>query len=128
MAPKRKRTTTESARRYLSGAIFREDSDDELGLEDHPWEWIYEESSDGQKNIIGARMGKFECRLGDTVLLKAEGNAAWVGIICWFLEEEDEDGEIEKKAYFMWFSNDKEIRNKKKRTDCLEVYDFSTHP
>ena len=119
MAGKRKRTTTDSARRYLSGAIFREDSDDELGLEDHPWEWIYE---DGPKDkiIVGARMGTFECRRGDTVMLKAEGNAAWVGIICYFFEDEEGEDQ-EKMANFMWFSTDKEIVNKKKRTDCLEV-------
>lgn len=30
------------ARQLLSGAgVTREDSDDELGLEDHPWQWIY---------------------------------------------------------------------------------------
>lgn len=125
MAPERKRTTAETARRYLSGAVFREDSDDELGLEDHPWEWIHEDGPKGQSVIVGARMGGFECKRGDTVLLKAEGNAAWVGIICYFLEEEDEDGEVEKMANFMWFSTDKEIRNKKKRTDCLEVRSYA---
>ncbi|KAI9655355.1 MAG: Origin recognition complex, subunit 1 [Bathelium mastoideum] len=119
MAVKRKRTATETARRYLSGAIFREDSDDELGLEDHPWEWIYDNGPSGAKIIVGARMGAFECRRGDTVLLKAEGNAAWVGIICYFLEDE-EDEDREKMANFMWFSSEKEIVNKKKRTDCLE--------
>ncbi|KAH6627956.1 P-loop containing nucleoside triphosphate hydrolase protein [Chaetomium tenue] len=63
-------------------------------------------------------MGSFECYLGDTVLLKAEGsNEAWVGIICEF--QTDEEGE--KAAYFMWFSSAQEIRNpKKKRTDFLE--------
>ncbi|KAK3298918.1 P-loop containing nucleoside triphosphate hydrolase protein [Chaetomium fimeti] len=63
-------------------------------------------------------MGTFECYLGDTVLLKADGsNEAWVGIICEF--QTDEEGE--KAAYFMWFSSSQEIRNpKKKRTDFLE--------
>ncbi|KAL9068597.1 MAG: hypothetical protein Q9157_006457 [Trypethelium eluteriae] len=119
MAVKRKRTTTETARRYLSGAIFREDSDDELGLEDHPWEWIYEEGPKSRQIIVGARMGSFECKRGDIVMLKAEGNAVWVGIICYFFEDE-EDEEREKMANFMWFSTEKEIINKKKRTDCLE--------
>ncbi|KAI9713812.1 MAG: Origin recognition complex, subunit 1 [Bogoriella megaspora] len=119
MAVKRKRNTTETARRYLSGAIFREDSDDELGLEDHPWEWIYNDDANAKTVIAGARMGNFECRRGDIVLLKAEGNAAWVGIICYFFEDE-EDEEREKMANFMWFSTEKEIRNKKKRTDFLE--------
>ena len=126
--------------RYLPG-ITREDSDDELGTDDHPWEWIYEDESsepgdapqDGKKRkrttttttttthnaeIIGARMGSFECYLGETMLLKAEGsNEAWVGIICDF--QIDEDGE--KAANFMWFSSQQEIRSAKKRTDYLEV-------
>jgi len=69
--------------------------------------------------ITGARMGSFECKVGDCVLLKAEGtNEAWVGLICEFLE--DEDGDM--AANFMWFATEKEIRNKaKKRTDFLEV-------
>lgn len=115
--------------------VAREDSDDELGTEDYPWEWIYEQEDEqeevaeenGRKRkrstvhgpqIIGARMGRFECYLGDTVLLKADGlNEAWVGIICDF--QIDEDGE--KAANFMWFSSPQEIRSSKKRTDYLEV-------
>ncbi|KAL8835289.1 MAG: hypothetical protein Q9170_003375 [Blastenia crenularia] len=117
----------ERARQYLrGGGILREDSDDELGLEDHPWEWIYSENINDDEaepdQIFGARMGDFRCSIGDCCLLKAEGtNEAWVGIICAFAE--DEDGE--KAANFMWFSTEKEIRNKqKKRTDALpnEVY------
>jgi origin recognition complex subunit 1 len=116
--------------------VARDDSDDELGTDDLPWEWIYaegpaddeaEEVVAGRKRkrptahrvpIIGARMGSFECRLGDTVLLKADGSGeAWVGIICDF--QADEDGD--KAANFMWFSSAQEIRNPKKRTDFLEV-------
>jgi hypothetical protein len=143
MAPARKKSKVEKARQYLSGgAVLREDSDDELGLEDHPWQWIYEDqdvqsrkndrsvtprkrkasSSVTEGRIVGARMGNFQCRVGDTVLLKAEGNQAWVGIICdLFDSDEEEEGE-EKMAKFMWFSSEGEIRNKsKKRDDCLEV-------
>ncbi|KAL1586939.1 hypothetical protein WHR41_04011 [Cladosporium halotolerans] len=140
MPPKRKRTNIEKARHYLSGgSVLREDSDDELGLEDHPWDFIY--SSDdkalagtpavenGSKNIIGARMGDFECYIGDTVLLKAPaGNEAWVAIIYDLSEGEleDDDGEmvLQKKATMMWFSSEKEIRGKSKRTDYLpnELY------
>ncbi|KAI4161144.1 MAG: hypothetical protein L6R39_000104 [Caloplaca ligustica] len=119
----------EKARQYLhGGGILREDSDDELGLEDHPWQWIYSSESDdgdetGHGQIIAARMGNFKCAIGDCCLLKAEGtNEAWVGIICAF--EEDQEGG-EKAANFMWFSTEKEIRNKqKKRVDALpnEVY------
>ncbi|KAI4153420.1 MAG: hypothetical protein LQ341_000548 [Variospora aurantia] len=121
-------TKVEKARQYLHrGGVLREDSDDELGLEDHPWEWIYSTETDNDDaepdQIVGARMGDFQCAIGDCCLLKAEGtNEAWVGIICAF-EEDDEDGE--KGANFMWFSTEKEIRNKqKKRTDALpnEVY------
>ena len=122
------------ARRYLTtGGITREDSDDELGLEDYPWQWIYSSSTNSQTSkrsasseITGARMGSFSCHIGDCVLLKAEGNnEAWVGLICEFVEEEDEDGEIDMGANFMWFSTEREIRNKtKKRGDALpnEVY------
>lgn len=151
------------ARRLLTGVgIAREDSDDELGLEDHPWEWVYEGlSNDGSSNkenevynlvsnedsvislpqdtqsnnkkrklnqqtsprIIAARMGGFQCKIGDSVLLKAEGtNEAWVGIICEFQEAEEN---ATKLANIMWFSTEKEIKNKqKKRTDFMQV----SHP
>ncbi|KAM0723283.1 hypothetical protein Q7P37_001484 [Cladosporium fusiforme] len=140
MPPKRQRTNAEKARHYLSGgSVLREDSDDELGLEDHPWEFIYasnneppaaeETDKDGAKSVIGARMGDFECYIGDTVLLKAPaGNEAWVAIIYDLSEGEleDDDGEMtmQKKATMMWFSSEKEIRGKNKRTDFLpnELY------
>ena len=135
-----KRSRAEQARQILSsGAVLREDSDDELGYEDHPWEWIYEDAGAEQapvddnatprkrkaasttktKRIVGARMGSFRCKLGDAVLLKADGNQAWVGIICDFFEG---DGDDEKMAKFLWLSSEQEIRNKnKKRTDFLPV-------
>lgn len=138
MAPM-KRSRAEQARQILSrGAVLREDSDDELGYEDHPWEWMYEDVSAEQtlvdddatprqrkaapisqeKRIVGARMGSFRCKIGDAVLLKADGNQAWVGIICDFYDDEDD----EKMAKFLWFSSEQEIRNKnKKRADFLQV-------
>ena len=72
-----------------------------------------------EKKIIGARTGQFHCKIGDCVLLKAEGTSeSWVGIICEFLEDEED----EKVANFMWFSTQKEIRNSaKKRLDFLQV-------
>lgn len=129
MPPKRKRTKLEQARHYLSGGgVLREDSDDELGLEDLPWEWIHDKCNGVQK-IVGARMGNFEVHIGNIVLLKAPiSNEAWVAILYDFAESEskDEDGdvEIEKTATMMWFSSEKEIRSKKKRTDFLsnELY------
>lgn len=158
----------------FQGAVSREDSDEELGEEDLPWEWIYSEpegdsakiangddaapvtlnspilprkrgrpkKSEGKqqgasvkkRTIQGARLGNFECSIGDCVLLKAEGTSeAWVGLICDFRDAPDEEAEREegtaqpliKCANFMWFSSPKEIRNKdKKRGDYLpnELY------
>ncbi|KAI6779038.1 Origin recognition complex subunit-like protein [Emericellopsis cladophorae] len=125
--------------------VSREDSDDELGSEDLPWEWIYDSATTSapprdpagyeatgerkrrkvsSRNIVGAKIGEFACRIGDCVLLKAEGSGeAWIGMICEFIE--DDDGEEEMSANFMWFSTEREIRNKdKKRTDYLpnELY------
>ncbi|PSK37473.1 hypothetical protein B9Z65_2215 [Elsinoe australis] len=134
---KRKRTKTEKALEILQkGAVLREDSDDELGVEDHPWEWIYEESNGtdadvaaGEQQIVGARMGNFQCAIGDAVLLKAAGNEAWVALITGFSEGEVEDDEGEmiwnKTANFLWFSSEREIKNSaKKRDDALynELY------
>jgi len=160
-----KAAKVERAKRYLTGAgvgVAREDSDDELGIDDHPWEWMYHEEANSRQDdasineeeivvdllnaeatstpsgrsrrkrkvtnrapgnarpkIIGAKMGSFECKVGDCVLLKAEGtNEAWVGLICEFVE--DDDGEM--AANFMWFATEKEIRNKeKKRMDFMQV-------
>ncbi|KAF2486885.1 origin of replication binding protein [Neohortaea acidophila] len=128
MPPKRKRTKLEQARHYLSGGgVLREDSDDELGIEDHPWEWIYEDET--KARIVGARMGRFEVHAGDVVLLKAPvSNEAWLAILYDFIENrvEDEDGDVEaqKSASMMWFSSEKEIRSKKKRVDYMpnELY------
>ncbi|KFA75418.1 hypothetical protein S40288_06802 [Stachybotrys chartarum IBT 40288] len=114
-------------RRKVISGVSREDSDDELGSDDLPWELIYNtaepERNDAEgdrkrrkvtgKSIVGARLGNFECRVGDCVLLKAEGsNEAWVAVICEFLEDE-EDGE--KAAKFMWFSTEREVRNKERK-------------
>ncbi|KAH7326706.1 P-loop containing nucleoside triphosphate hydrolase protein [Stachybotrys elegans] len=125
-------------RKRVPAGVSREDSDDELGSEDLPWEWIYnvqepdrDDEAQGERKrrkvtgqqIVGARLGSFECHVGDCVLLKAEGsNEAWVAIICGFVDAND-DGD--KAANFMWFSTEKEIRNKeKKRNDSYwnELY------
>ncbi|QIX02014.1 hypothetical protein AMS68_007531 [Peltaster fructicola] len=128
MAPKRKHVTTSKARSgIVSGTVAREDSDDELGLEDHPWEFIY--AKDDTAKVVGARMGRFECYIGDTVLLKAPaGNEAWVAMLWSFSEGEieDEDGDmvVAKKAGMIWFSSPKEIRGKSKLSSTLtnELY------
>ncbi|OJD23904.1 hypothetical protein ACJ73_04736 [Blastomyces percursus] len=172
----------ERAKQWLTkGGIYRDNSDDELGYEDHPWEWIYETdlpstedarlSDSGDEidcvtltkrkatkrkasqrsprkaptnKIIGARMGSFECRLGQAVLLKSpEPGKDWAGIICEFLEEEDDDddededgsGELVKSANIMWFASPDEFlaTKHKKREDALpnEQYitmDFNVNP
>lgn len=129
MPPRKKRSKIEQARHILSGGgVQREDSDDELGQEDHPWEWIYEGSGRSQ-TIIGARMGSFACYLGDIVLLQAPSkHEAWVAMLQEFSdgETEDDDGELvpEKQATMLWFAGENEIRSKNKRTDTLpsELY------
>ena len=123
---KKNASRAERALRLLSGVgVARDDSDDELGFEDNPWEWILSKDIQNPSAIIGAQMGNFQCYLGEAVLLKAEGLAkeAWVGIICSFLEDEENN---EKAANFMWFSSEKEIRSReRKRQDfyavCLKV-------
>ena len=147
---------------------MRDDSDDELGEEDFPWEWIFERDPDADKaegsgpantnngesttprrssrrgstrrrRIVGARMGSFECRLGQVVLLKSpEPGKDWVGIITEFLEEEDEEGEEDEKiksANIMWFASPDEFMStrNKRRSDALpnEQYltaDFNVNP
>jgi len=56
-------------------------------------------SKSEERKIIGAKMGKtLKVKIGDAVLLRAEGgNAPWVGIIWQFCEEEDG----EKAANFL---------------------------
>jgi origin recognition complex subunit 1 len=125
----------EKAKRQLS-EMPHDLSDDELADGEPSWEWIYNststtERSDGTQSdrkrrkvtgdrIVGARIGQFECRIGDTVMLKADGsNEAWIALICEFVED---DGEGEKAANFMWFSSEKEIRSRdKKRPDYYPV-------
>lgn len=141
------------------GGLVREDSDDELGEEDHPWDWIYDDDAESAernesngngtdekltprrrsaratskrtRRIVGARMGKFECRLGQVVLLKSpEPGKDWVGIITEFVEEEDEEeeGEIVKSANIMWFASPDEFMStkNKRRADALPNEQYLT--
>ncbi|KAJ5489246.1 Origin recognition complex subunit 1 [Penicillium diatomitis] len=137
-AEKRRNIRKRAQQWMTKGALLHEDSDDELGTEDHPWEWIYDvDASDARQEaelnkktsttksrrrasrsgkagptIVGARMSTFECRLGDVVLLKSpEPGKDWVGIITEFLEVEDEDesGEMIKSVNIMWFASPDEF-------------------
>lgn len=147
------------------GGLVRDDSDDELGYEDLPWEWVFEKDPDAGKaedvngddeafsrrrsvrpgskrlrRIVAARMGNFECKLGQVVLLKSpEPGKDWVGIITEFVEEEDEEDEEDegmvKCANIMWFASPDEFMStrNKRRTDALpnEQYltaDFNVNP
>ncbi|KAI9371402.1 P-loop containing nucleoside triphosphate hydrolase protein [Aspergillus egyptiacus] len=159
----RKRDALKRAEQWMTkGGIIRDDSDDELGDEDLPWEWTYDNESENagnqdltadasegtprsarrrsrqrQRRIVGARMGPFECKLGEVVLLKSpEPGKDWVGIITEFFEEEDDDDEEPVKcANIMWFASPDEFistRNKR-RDDALpnEQYlttDFNVNP
>ena len=136
------------------GGFDREDSDDELGYEDIPWEWVYEESGadaqDGQKSrkrkasamadaptaIIGAHMGSFSVKIGDAVLLKSpEQGKDWAGLICAF-SEIDDDGEEDMCCHIQWFCSPEELMGSKRskiRDDVLpnESYitaDFNLNP
>lgn len=119
--PRRKRNSLSKARQQLRG-VLREDSDDELGYDDIPWEWIRDPvavDTDNEPIIIGAKFGKFEARIGDILLIKGEGlkGEAYVGMACHFLE--DDDGEM--KCSVLWFSTESEItRKNKKRMDFLD--------
>jgi len=107
------------------GGLAREDSDDELGHEDYPWEWIYAEGTskvsgngdtpsrkrkastmvrgNSKGAIVGARMGSFTVNVGDVVLLKSpEQGKDWAGLICAF-SDIDEDDEEEMCAHIQWF-------------------------
>lgn len=130
-------TNTQSTRgrkRALS-TVTRESSEDSVESEEVEWEWIYntEQAEHGEdegdrkrrkvtasSKIIGARYGDFECRVGDTVMLKADGsNGTWVAIICDFREDAENEG---MAANFMWFLTEKEILNKdRKRKDFYWV-------
>lgn len=152
-SPKRQ-NARDRAQWMTKGALVRDDSDDELGVEDLPWNWIYnnEETNqqdvvmdgsptkrgrrrstrpDQKRKIIGAQMGQFECKVGDIVLLKSpEAGKEWVGIITEFVEEEDEEEEDEvvKSANIMWFASPDEFigtRNKR-RTDALSNEQYIT--
>jgi origin recognition complex subunit 1 len=153
----RKRDALKRAEQWMTkGGIIRDDSDDELGHEDLPWEWIYEtESGENGKletipeepentpksarrrssrqtrqRIVGARMGTFVCKIGEVILLKSpEPGKNWVGIITEFLEEEDEeDQEIIKYANIMWFASPDEFisTRNKRRMDALPNEQYLT--
>ncbi|KAL2407913.1 Origin recognition complex subunit 1 [Exophiala dermatitidis] len=140
-------------KRYSTkGGLVREDSDDELGSDDHPWQWIYESEAgphtkedeeqptkkrkansisqtSKKRTIIGARMGSFVVRIGDPILLKSpEQGKDWVGLICSF-SETNEDGEDEMCAYIQWFCTPEELafgKQSKIRPDVLPNESYIT--
>ena len=137
----------QKARQWLTkGGLDREDSDDELGYEDLPWEWIYEDQNNQSANndaektptrkrkastlndnprkrpVVGARMGNFAVRIGDAVLLKSpEQGKDWAGLICGF-SETDEDEEEQMCANIQWFCAPDELSvGKKAKKVGIEV-------
>lgn len=120
---------TRQSQYSTKGSLAREDSDDELGDEDHPWRWVYDDensadpSEDEQRpskkrkaseankrsRIVGAQMGSFFVQAGDAVLLKSpEQGKDWVGLICAF-SETDEDDDEEMCAHIQWFCSPDEL-------------------
>lgn len=147
---------SQNDRQWLTkGGLAREDSDDELGVEDIPWRWIFDDETESQdhdktptrkrkaralshpvRKIKGAKMGSFTCSVGDTVLLKSpEQGKDWAGIISHFSDTNDE-GEQEMSASIMWFCSPEELSRGKKsrmRTDLLPneffiTADFNLNP
>jgi origin recognition complex subunit 1 len=117
---KKRRTSALSKARDRLRGVVREDSDDELGSEDLPWEWVYSPSD--ARAIVGARIGCFDVHVGDCVLIKGEGlkGEAYVGMACEFAQSRD--GMV---CNVNWFSTESEIRQgAKKRTDFLPVSCF----
>ena len=133
--------TTPRKKRYLTkGGLQREDSDDELGYDDHPWQWIYEDEEDpespdqpktkkrkagaldGKKRcIVGARMGSFAVGIGDSVLLKSpEQGKDWVGLASGF-SDENEDGEEEMCVHILWFCAPDELYHGSRRKPASDV-------
>ncbi|KEF54089.1 origin recognition complex subunit 1 [Exophiala aquamarina CBS 119918] len=144
----------QKVKRYSTkGGLQREDSDDELGSEDHPWEWIYssdesnlppeeesrnvrkrkasalKDSSKNATNIIGAQMGSFSVRVGDAILLKSpEQGKDWVALTCSF-SETNEDDEDEMSVYVQWFCSPEELafgKRSKIRPDVLPNESYIT--
>jgi origin recognition complex subunit 1 len=136
----------------IKGGLQREDSDDELGYEDHPWQWIYDSDEadqppeDENKNIRkrkasalkdssksatirGAQMGSFSVRIGDAVLLKSpEQGKDWVALICSF-SDTNEDDEDEMSVYVQWFCSPEELafgKRSKIRPDVLPNESYIT--
>ncbi|KAL6244115.1 Origin recognition complex, subunit 1 [Rhinocladiella similis] len=134
------------------GGLHRDDSDDELGYEDHPWHWIYKDegvtnlsdedktpskkrkadtlsTSAKKRQIVGAQMGSFSVKVGDPILLKSpEQGKDWVGLICAF-SETDEDGEPEMSVYIQWFCTPEELafgNRSKIRPDVLPNESYIT--
>ncbi|KAL7924988.1 P-loop containing nucleoside triphosphate hydrolase protein [Trichoderma austrokoningii] len=129
-SPQTNTHSTRGRKRTFAAAVASEGSDVNSEAGEVSWEWIYstEQTDNGEgdrkrrrgsasSKIVGARYGDFECRIGDTVMLKAGdvSYGAWIAIICDF-REDSETGEM--SADFMWFLTEKEIRNKgRKRED-----------
>lgn len=129
-----RRTSKGTKKRVLlaEGAVVRYDSDDELGFVDHPWEWIHAErpkldekkkkksrAKPRPQQIVGAKSGSFSCRVGEVVFMKGlVSGEAWVGIICNFEEDENE----EKCVNVMWFTTEREMEDpEKKLMDYMPV-------
>jgi origin recognition complex subunit 1 len=127
-------------KQYLTkGGLRRDDSDDELGYEDHPWQWIYEDEEDSKsldepqvkrkagaldskkRFKVGARMGSFSVRIGDPLLLKSpEQGKDWVGIACDF-SDYNEDKEEEKCVHIQWFCTPEELMSGKRSKVLSDV-------
>ncbi|RPA99258.1 P-loop containing nucleoside triphosphate hydrolase protein [Choiromyces venosus 120613-1] len=128
--PTKKKQPNLTRVRKILHSVQCEDSDDELGDEDLPWEWIHSGDPKVGDTKVGAKMGQFNIGIGDCVLIKGEGlqGEAYIGMICEFDEEErklEDGGGVEMMVNVMSFSTEFEVKNReKKRVDYLpnELY------
>ncbi|RPA92470.1 P-loop containing nucleoside triphosphate hydrolase protein [Choiromyces venosus 120613-1] len=109
--PTKKKQPNLTRVRKILHSVQCEDSNDELGDEDLPWEWIHSGDPKVGDAEVGAKMGQFNIGIGDCVLIKGEGlqGEAYIGMICEFDEEErklEDGGGVEMMVNIMSFSTE----------------------
>ena len=139
------------------GGLAREDSDDELGYDDLPWEWIYSdevsklqeidqnvehapsrkrkasELSDHpsdrklKRTIVGARMGHFSVRIGDAVLLKSPEAGKDWAGLICGFSEVDDEDDEEMCAHIQWFCSPEELSGGKSFKPRSDVLQNETY-
>ena len=147
-----------SGKNWLTkGGLAREDSDDELGCDDLPWQWIYSDEVSklqeidqnvehtpsrkrkaseisGQlsgrkrkRTIVGARMGHFSVRIGDAVLLKSPEAGKDWAGLVCAFSEVDDEDDEEMCAHIQWFCSPEELSGGKNFKPRSDVLQNETY-